>query len=129
VHRLTRRLYTAPGTSFNFETILQTHDTAIRALVWSHNEDWLLSGAPPAPLTCSQLALTPARTRCAGDDGGVVKYWRTNMNNIKSLQAHKEPVRACVLRARAAAPVRRQRVTRPPRVSRRSGGWRSQART
>jgi hypothetical protein len=30
----------------------------------------------------------------------VVKYWRTNMNNIKSLQAHKEPVRCCA-RARA----------------------------
>ena len=36
----------AAGTSFNFETILQAHDTAIRALVWSHNENWLVSGAP-----------------------------------------------------------------------------------
>ena len=45
------------GTSFNFETILQAHDTAIRALVWSHNENWLISGAQqrcctrPAALT------------------------------------------------------------------------------
>jgi polyadenylation factor subunit 2 len=35
----------APGTSFNFETILQAHDSAIRSLTWSHNENWLISGA------------------------------------------------------------------------------------
>jgi polyadenylation factor subunit 2 len=29
----------------------------------------------------------------AGDDGGVVKYWQPNMNNVKATQAHKEPVR------------------------------------
>lgn len=34
-----------PGTSFNFETILQAHDSAIRSLTWSHNENWLISGA------------------------------------------------------------------------------------
>ena len=37
--------------------------------------------------------LTPA-TR-AGDDGGVVKYWQPNMNNVKATQAHKEPVSDC----------------------------------
>ena len=30
--------------------------------------------------------------RIAGDDGGVVKYWQPNMNNVKATQAHKEPV-------------------------------------
>lgn len=59
------------GTSFNFETILQAHDSAIRALVWSHNENWLVSG----------------------DDGGCVKYWQPSLNNVKACAAHKESVR------------------------------------
>ena len=66
-----RRSHAVAGTSFNFETILQAHDTAIRSLQWAHNENWLISG----------------------DDGGVVKYWQPNMNNVKATQAHKEPVR------------------------------------
>lgn len=65
------RPHAVAGTSFNFETILQAHDTAIRSLQWAHNENWLISG----------------------DDGGVVKYWQPNMNNVKATQAHKEPVR------------------------------------
>ena len=69
--RALRSHLASPGVSFNFETILQAHDTAIRALVWSHNENWLISG----------------------DDGGTVKYWQPNMNNVKATQAHKEPVR------------------------------------
>lgn len=59
------------GTSFNFETILQAHDMAVRALCWSHNENWLISG----------------------DDGGSIKYWQPNMNNVKVTQGHKESVR------------------------------------
>ncbi|KAF2077962.1 hypothetical protein CYY_000762 [Polysphondylium violaceum] len=59
------------GLTFNFETILQAHDTAVRAMVWSHNEDWMVSG----------------------DDGGLIKYWQPNMNNVKIFQAHKESVR------------------------------------
>ena len=58
--------------SFNFETILQAHNCAIRACVFSHNENWFLSG----------------------DDAGVVKYWQTNLNNMKQIKAHDEPVRA-----------------------------------
>ena len=46
------------GTSFNFETILQAHDTAIRALVWSHNENWLISGA--TYVTLSACVCAPA---------------------------------------------------------------------
>ena len=60
------------GMSFNFETILQAHNCAIRACVFSHNENWFLSG----------------------DDAGVVKYWQTNLNNMKQIKAHDEPVRA-----------------------------------
>ncbi len=28
------------------------------------------------------------------DQTGYVKYWQSNMNNVKMFQAHKEPVRA-----------------------------------
>ena len=28
------------------------------------------------------------------DHGGYVKYWQSNMNNVKMFQAHKEPIRA-----------------------------------
>ncbi|KAF3160961.1 pre-mRNA cleavage and polyadenylation factor (CPF) complex subunit [Orbilia oligospora] len=59
------------GMGFNFETIMQAHDSAIRALEYSHGADWLLSG----------------------DQDGIVKYWQTNFNNVKVLQAHDSPVR------------------------------------
>eukprot|EP00899_Mesostigma_viride_P019218 jgi/Mesvir1/27298/Mv07130-RA.1 len=60
------------GQSFNFETILQAHDTAVRAMCWSHNDNWMVTG----------------------DDGGCIKYWQTNMNNVKANpSAHKEAVR------------------------------------
>jgi len=53
---------------FNFETILQAHDEAVRSLQWSWNGDWLLSG----------------------DSTGTIKYWRPNMNNVKVLYAHRD---------------------------------------
>lgn len=28
-----------------------------------------------------------------GDHSGMVKYWQSNMNNVKAIQAHKEAVR------------------------------------
>lgn len=28
-----------------------------------------------------------------GDHAGYVKYWQSNMNNVRMFQAHKEPVR------------------------------------
>lgn len=59
------------GLTFNFETILQAHDTAVRAMVWSHNENWMVTG----------------------DHGGTVKYWQSNMNNAKAFSAHNEAVR------------------------------------
>lgn len=59
------------GTGFNFETIMQAHDCAIRALKYTHNDDWLLSA----------------------DQDGVVKYWQTNFNNVKDVQAHNDPIR------------------------------------
>ncbi|CAD6192569.1 unnamed protein product [Caenorhabditis auriculariae] len=56
------------GTAFNFETILQAHDSAIRAMRWSSNEQWLLSA----------------------DQDGYVKYWQPNMNNVHMFAAHKD---------------------------------------
>ena len=59
------------GLTFNFETILQAHDTAIRCMKWSHNDTWMISG----------------------EDSGTIKYWQSNMNNLKALKAHNESVR------------------------------------
>ncbi|KAJ3039971.1 hypothetical protein HK097_002688, partial [Rhizophlyctis rosea] len=59
------------GLTFNFETILQAHDKAVRTMVWSHNDTWMITG----------------------DDAGVIKYWQSNMNNLKLVNAHKETVR------------------------------------
>ena len=54
------------GTTFNFETIMQAHETNIRSMCWSRNGQWLLSG----------------------DNSGFLKYWQNNMNNVNMFQAH-----------------------------------------
>ncbi|XP_055902585.1 pre-mRNA 3' end processing protein WDR33 [Eupeodes corollae] len=59
------------GLTFNFETILQAHDVPVRTMVWSHNDNWMVTG----------------------DNAGYVKYWQSNMNNVKMFQAHKEAIR------------------------------------
>ncbi|CAH1115607.1 unnamed protein product [Psylliodes chrysocephalus] len=59
------------GLTFNFETILQAHDSPVRTMVWSHNDSWMITG----------------------DHSGYVKYWQSNMNNVKMFQAHKEALR------------------------------------
>ncbi|CCG81404.1 Polyadenylation factor subunit 2 [Taphrina deformans PYCC 5710] len=59
------------GLTFNFETILQAHETAVRALEWSPSGDWLLSG----------------------DHEGLIKYSQPNMNIVKVLPAHTEAIR------------------------------------
>ncbi|KAL1305854.1 hypothetical protein AAFC00_004008 [Neodothiora populina] len=59
------------GTAFNFETIMQAHDSAVRAVAYSHSNDWLISA----------------------EQAGIVKYWQPNFNNVKSIQAHTDPVR------------------------------------
>ena len=40
-------------------------------MIWSHSNAWMLTA----------------------DHGGFVKYWQSNMNNVKMYQAHKDPVR------------------------------------
>ena len=59
------------GTGFNFETIMQAHDSAIRALEYSHSDEWLISG----------------------DHDGVIKYWLPNFNNVEKINAHTDPIR------------------------------------
>lgn len=59
------------GNTFQFETIIQSHETAVRAMVFTHNGNFLVSG----------------------DDGGTVRYWKTNLELVKSVSAHKEAVR------------------------------------
>ncbi|ORX94280.1 WD40 repeat-like protein [Basidiobolus meristosporus CBS 931.73] len=59
------------GLTFNFETILQAHDTAVRAMEWTHNDNWMVTA----------------------DHSGVIKYWQSNMNNLKVFQGHKEAIR------------------------------------
>lgn len=58
------------GLTFNFETILQAHDQHIRCMSWTNTESWLVTA----------------------DNSGYVKYWQSNMNNVKMFQAHKEDV-------------------------------------
>lgn len=59
------------GTGFNFETIMQAHDVAIRAMSYSHSDDWLVSA----------------------DHDGLIKYWQPNFNNVKVIQGHNDPIR------------------------------------
>lgn len=49
----------------------KAHDSPVRCMVWSHNDLWMVTG----------------------DHSGFVKYWQSNMNNVKMFQAHKEPLR------------------------------------
>ena len=48
----------------------QGHEAAIRGMVWTHNERYMLSV----------------------DDGGRVKYWRTNYELLKNEAAHQDAV-------------------------------------
>ncbi|KAI5120148.1 hypothetical protein M0805_003635 [Coniferiporia weirii] len=59
------------GLTFNFETILQAHDTAIRTLTFTSSGAYLASA----------------------DQSGIVKYFQPNMNNLTAWQAHREAVR------------------------------------
>lgn len=49
----------------------QAHDTSCRAMQWSHNDNWMVTA----------------------DHFGYIKYWQSNMNNVKMYQGHKEPIR------------------------------------
>lgn len=57
--------------SFQFETIIQAHETPIRSMVFTHAGNFLVSA----------------------DDGGFVRYWRPNLELVKSFSAHAESIR------------------------------------
>ncbi|XP_053201417.1 pre-mRNA 3' end processing protein WDR33-like [Panonychus citri] len=59
------------GLTFNFETILQAHDSAVRAMVWSMDDLWMVTA----------------------DQSGNIKYWQSNMNNVKMFHGHESPIR------------------------------------
>ncbi|KAJ3626888.1 hypothetical protein Zmor_004198 [Zophobas morio] len=40
-------------------------------MIWSHDSKWMLTA----------------------DDSGCIKYWQSNMNNVKEFQAHECPLR------------------------------------
>jgi hypothetical protein len=54
-----------------FTFLHQAHDVSVRAMRWSHNDQWMVTA----------------------DHAGYVKYWQSNMNNVKMYQGHKEPIR------------------------------------
>ena len=51
--------------------IKKAHDTAVRSMIWSHNDNWMVTA----------------------DHSGTIKYWQSNMNNLKAFPGHKEAVR------------------------------------
>ena len=64
-----------------FVYMFQAHDVSVRAMRWSHNDLWMVTA----------------------DHGGYVKYWQSNMNNVKMYQGHKEPIRGVRLAPAALA--------------------------
>ena len=59
------------GLTFNFETILQAHDSAVRTMQFSHSGLFLASA----------------------DQSGIIKYFQPNMNNLTAWQGHREAIR------------------------------------
>jgi len=40
-------------------------------MIWSHNDNWMVTA----------------------DHSGIIKYWQSNMNNLKAFQGHSEAIR------------------------------------
>lgn len=59
------------GFSFNFDTILQAHESPIRSMCWSPSSSFLLTS----------------------DNLGYIKYWHPSMNNIQVISAHTEGIK------------------------------------
>lgn len=59
------------GMTFNFETIMNAHNSSIHSLCYSHNDDWLISG----------------------DQEGDIKFWQPNFNNVNGMKGHVDAVR------------------------------------
>ena len=52
--------------------MVQGHDQAVQSMTWSHHGEFMLSA----------------------DKTGIIKYWMSNMNEVKKIQGHKDSVRA-----------------------------------
>ncbi|CCF60063.1 hypothetical protein KAFR_0I02840 [Kazachstania africana CBS 2517] len=60
------------GSSFNFESLMQAHDSAVTTMKYSNAGDWMVSG----------------------DTDGNIKIWQPNFNMVKELEnAHTECIR------------------------------------
>ncbi|SPO20784.1 related to PFS2 - polyadenylation factor I subunit 2 [Ustilago trichophora] len=59
------------GLTFNFETIMQAHDSAVRAMAWSKSGTYLISA----------------------DQNGTVKYFQSNLNTLQAFTAHTDSAR------------------------------------
>lgn len=59
------------GLTFNFETIMQAHDSAVRAMAWSKSGTYLISA----------------------DQNGTVKYFQSNLNTLQAFAAHADSAR------------------------------------
>lgn len=59
------------GQTFQFETIIQAHEKPICDMVFTRNGNFIVSG----------------------DDAGNVRYWKPNLELVKSTSAHQESVR------------------------------------
>ena len=70
------------GMAFNFETILQAHDQAVRSMCWSRDGNWLATG--------DHGGFEIATKHFQKFFIGYIKYWQQNMNNCCMFQAHKD---------------------------------------
>ncbi|SNX81529.1 related to PFS2 - polyadenylation factor I subunit 2 [Melanopsichium pennsylvanicum] len=59
------------GLTFNFETIMQAHDSAVRAMAWTRSGTYLISA----------------------DQNGTVKYFQSNLNTLQAFTAHTDSAR------------------------------------
>ncbi|KAJ1031871.1 hypothetical protein NDA13_002257 [Ustilago tritici] len=59
------------GLTFNFETIMQAHDSAVRAMAWSKSGTFLVSA----------------------DQNGTIKYFQSNLNTLQAFPGHTDSAR------------------------------------
>lgn len=59
------------GFSYNFDTIVQAHESSIRSMVWSPSSTFLITS----------------------DNLGIIKYWNPSMSNIQVIEGHSEGIK------------------------------------
>lgn len=82
----------------------QAHDLPVRSMVWSHNENWMVTGDDGGAIKYTSLCFSTFQKivilNCTlfNPSAEPVKffsrYWQSNMNNVKvNKTAHRESVR------------------------------------